>query len=503
MLYGLYRSARGVLSERPIHKPIVYRLYADAWEQFDYRTYPKAGWVLHVLRTELGEELFRKCVKTYLERHAFSSVVTEDFSSVIEELTGRSFDRFFDQWIYHGRHPDLKVSYNWSEKDKLAKVSVEQTHEVNDNVMLFHFRTKARFVIDDENIDREIVVNSKQHDFYFPLPKEPNIVRFDPDYGLLATVKFEKPTAMLYEQLENNDDVIGRLRAIDALKKKKDKKTVAKLKDVLNNDAFYGVRSRASSALREIHTKEAFEALGDSLNQEDARVRQQVVRDASNFYRSETLELIKGVLRNEKNPAILEAAIRNLGLYHHKSTRRLLLKYLKSRSYRNELASAAIGAIRMLDEPFFIVSLQRTLSERESEFRSWDFTRGLDTLAHIARNEDDKTKVRNFLVDYVNHPKARIQAGAIRALGTLGDPKAIPIVETFTGDEPSDRVQRSAKNALKALREKKELVPKEIVQLRETVDQFRKETEKLKNNLDDIKKRLDAKEKSEENKERE
>ena len=493
MLYGLYRSAGGVLSNRPIHKPIVYRSYINAGEQFDYRTYPKAAWVLHMLRVELGEELFRKCVKTYLERHAFSSVVTEDFRSVIEELTGSSFDRFFDQWIYHGRHPDLKVSYNWSEKDKLAKVSVEQTHEVNDNVMLFHFRTKARFVIDGENIDREIIINSKQHDFYFSLPKEPNIVRFDPDYGLLATVKFEKPTAMLYRQLENNDDVIGRLRAIDALKKKKDKKTVAKLKDVLNNDAFYGVRSKASSALREIHTNEAFEALGDSLNQEDARVRRQVVRDVSSFYRLETLELIKRTLRTEKNPAILEAAIRNLGLYHHKSTRRLLLKYLKSRSYRNALASAAIEAIRKLDEPFFIVSLQRALSERESEFRSWDFSRGLDTLARIARNEDDKTKVRTFLVDYVNHRQVRIQAGAIRALGTLGDPKAIPIVETFSGDDPRDRVQRSAKNALKALWEKKELVPEEIVQLRETVEMFRKETEKLKNDLDDIKKRLDAK----------
>jgi len=493
MLYGLYRSAHGVLSNRPIYKPIVYRLYADADEQFDYRTYPKAAWVLHVLRTELGEELFRKCVKTYLERHAFSSVVTEDFSSVIEELSGRSFDRFFDQWIYHGRHPDLKVSYNWSEKDKLAKVSVEQTHEVNDNVMLFHFRTKARFVIDDENIDREIVINSKQHDFYFSLPKEPNIIRFDPDYGLLATVKFEKPTAMLYEQLENKDDVIGRLRAIDALKKKKDKKTVAKLKDALNNDAFHGVRSGASSALEQIHTKEAFEALGDSLNQEDARIRWQVVRDVSSFYRSGTFELIKRTLRTEKNPAILEAAIRNLGLYHHKSTRRLLLKYLKSRSYRNELASAAIEAIRKLDEPFFIVSLQKTLSERESEFRSWGFSRGLDTLAHIARNEDDKTKVRKFLVDYVNHRQVRVQAGAIRALGTLGDPKAIPIVDTFSGDDPRDRVQRSAKNALRALRQKKELVPEEIIQLRETVDQFRKETEKLTNDLDDIKKRLDAK----------
>jgi aminopeptidase N len=500
MLYGLYRSARGVLSDRPVHKPIVYRSYTDAWEQFDYRTYPKGCWVLHMLRTELGEELFRKCVKTYLERHALSSVVTEDFSSVIEELTGRSFDRFFDQWVYHARHPDLKVSYNWSEKDKLAKVSVEQTHEVNENVMLFHFRTKVRFVIEDENIDREIIVDSKQHDFYFPLPKEPKIIRFDPDYGLLATIKFEKPTAMLYAQLENKDDVIGRLRAIDALKKKKDKKTVLKLKDVLNNDPFYGVRREASTALRNIHTNEAFDALVESINQPDARIRLQVVGDIGGFYRPESFRRTKRILNREKNPEILYRAIRNLGQYHHKDTRRLLMDYLKSKSYRNRLAAGAVQAIRMLDEPFFISLLQRTLNELEQEFTTWDFARGLDTLAYISRNEEDKSKVRNFLTGYVNHPKEGIQAGAIRALGTLGDPRAIPVVETFAGDDPDDRIQRSAKNALKALREKKELVPEEIIQLRETVDKIRKENEKLRNDVDDIKKRLDAKDKSEEKK---
>jgi aminopeptidase N len=419
---------------------------------------------------------------------------------VIEELTGRSYDRFFDQWIYHGRHPDLKVSYNWSEKDKLVKVSIEQTHELTDKVMLFHFRTKVRFMIEDEVIDRKIAVDSKQHDFYFKLHQEPHIVRFDPDYGLLANIKFEKPTAMLYEQLENKDDVIGRLRAVDALEKKKDKKTVEKLKEVLNNDPFHAVRRRASAALGEIHTDEAFEALADSLDQEDARVRQQVVRNITRFYRPETLELIKRTLRNEKNPAILEVAIRNLGLYHHKDTRRLLLDYLKSRSFRNELPTAAIEAIRMLDESFFIEPLRQILDERESDFRSWYFTRGLDTLAHIARNEDDKTKVRDFLAGYVNHPKDRVQAGAIRALGTLGDPKAIPIVETFSSDDPDDRIQRSAKDALKALREKKQLVPDEIVRLRETVEKLNKETDKLKNDLDDIKKRLDAKEKTAEKK---
>lgn len=501
MLYGLYRSSRGVLSKRPIHKPIVHKSYASADEQFDYRAYPKGGWVLHMLRTELGEELFRKCVKTYLERHALSSVVTEDFRSVIEELTGRSFDRFFDQWVYHGRHPDLKVSYNWSGKDKLAKVSIEQTHEVNDKVMLFHFRTKVRFVIEDENIDREIIVDSKQHDFYFSLPKEPKIVRFDPDYGLLANIKFEKPTAMLYEQLENKDDVIGRLRAIDALEKKKDKKTVAKLKDVLNNDPFYGVRRGASAALRNIHTNEAFDALVESINQPDARIRLQVVGNIGGFYRPESFRRTKRVLKSEKNPEILYRAIRNLGQYHHKDTRRLLMDYLKSKSYRNRLAAGAVQAIRMLDEPFFITLLHRTLSEREQQFTSRDFARALDTLAHISRNEENKTKVRNFLASYVNHSNQRIQTGAINALGTLGDPKAIPLVETFSGDDPGDRIQRSAKNALKALREKKQLVPEEIIQLRETVDKIRKENEKLRNDVDDIKKRLDAKNKSEENKE--
>ena len=500
LLAGLYGTASYLLRDRPEHKPIVTRSYDNAWEQFDHRTYQKGAWVLHILRTELGEEMFRRCVKTYLERHALSSVVTEDLRSVIEELTGRSYDRFFDQWIYHGRHPDLKVGYNWSEKDKLAKISVEQTHEVTEKVMIFHFRTKVRFMIGDDRIDREIVVDSKQHDFYFRLPDEPNVVRFDPDYGLLADIKFDKSTAMLYEQLENHDDVIGRLRALDALKKKKDRKTIEKLKDVLNNDPFYAVRRKASSALREIHTNEAFEALADSLVQADARVRRQVVRDVCGFYRSETLTLLKRTLRNEKNPAILEVAIRNLGLYQHKSTRRLLLKYLKSVSFRNELASAAIEAIRMLDEPLFIEPLQRVLDEREMDFRSWSFTRGLNTLAHISRNEDDKTKVRNFLAGYVNHPKDRIQAGAIGALGTLGDPKAIPIIETFSNDEPDDHIERSAERALKQLRERKPLVPDEIVRMRETLDDFRKETDKLKDDLDDIKKRLDAKDKAVENK---
>ncbi len=495
MLYGLYRDARRILSDRPVRKPIVNRSYASAWEQFDYRAYAKGSWVLHMMRTQLGKELYRQCVKSYLERHALSSVVTEDLRSVIEELTGRSFDRFFDQWLYHAAYPDLTVNYNWSEKDKLAKISVKQTQTVNDSVMLFHFPTKVRFIFDDRFVDRDIVVDSRQHDFYFPLEAQPIIVRFDPEYGLLAEITFEKPTAMLYAQLENETDVIGRLLAIEALKKRKDKKTVAKLKNILNNDPFYGVRMEAAAVLRAIRTDEAFEALTDSLEQPDARVRQSVVRHICGFYRPESLRLTKRILKTERNPDILSDAIRNLGRYHGEDTRQLVLHYLESESYRSALADAAIVAIRMLDDSSFIEPLRKILAEREKEFTSGGFALALDTLARITRNEKDGTEVRNFLAAYVNHKKERVRARAIAALGTLGDPKAIPVLETFSGDDPDDRIQRTAKDALKKLREQKPLVPSEIIFFREMLDKLKKETEKLKNELEDLKKRLDAKEK--------
>jgi len=494
MLANLYATARSLVRTRSEHKPIVYRAYTRAMEQFDYRTYSKAGWTLHMLRTDLGEKVFRHCVKAYLERHALDSVVTEDFRAVLEEVTGRSFDRFFDQWIYHGRHPDLKVSYAWQQKDELAKISVEQTHKVDDKVMLFYFGTKLRFILDAQIIDRDIAVNSKQHDFYFALPQEPKIVRFDPDYGLLADIQFSKPSAMLYAQLKNADDIIGRLRAVDTLKKKKDKKTIAALKAALNSDPSHSVRRNASSALRQIHSNDAFDALAESVRQSDARVRSQVVSDIGGFYRPESLRLTKRVLSKEENPEIITRAIHNLGQYHDRGTRKRLLEYLNTKSHRNSLASAAIEVMRKQDDSFFIAALQRTLAEDERQFTSYGFARALDTLAQLSRNEDDRTKVRNFMTGYANHPNTRIQSGAIRALGTLGDPKAIPVVETFTGDDPSDRMQRAAKDALRSLREKKPIVPEEVVRLRETVDKLSQEAEKLRNDLEDMKDRLDAKE---------
>ena len=493
LLYGLYRNSRNILNKKD-SLPIVYREYSHPWDQFNYRAYSKGSWVLHMLRTQLGNDLFRQVIKTYVQRHALTSVVTEDLNRVVEELSGRSYDQFFDQWVYHGRQPTLTVSYSWDEKSKLAKVSVAQKQALNHNVRLFSFPTKIRFRMASGTVEHNIEITEQEQDFYFPLQDEPELVRFDPEFGVLAKVQFNKPKGMLYRQLKDEDDVVGRLLAAEALQKKSDKKTTEALKKALNEDPFYGVRVEASKALREIHTPEAFEALAASLDQEDARVRRRVVMDIGGFFREESKAHSKRVLQTEKNPAILAQALRNLGRYAGNDTRKMLNNFLKSSSYRNELADAAIQAIRTQDDPSYIKPLIKTLASHESAFTSRGFGRGLRALAYIGRNEDDKDEVRNFLTGFVNHKKERIQADAIRALGDLRDPQAISVVATFTSArEQKDNIHKAAEGALKNLRDVQK-VPVELRSLRNEVIDLKKESEKLREELEDLKKRFEAKE---------
>ncbi|MCX6926727.1 MAG: M1 family metallopeptidase, partial [Verrucomicrobia bacterium] len=197
LLYELYQRARQITSMVSDTTPIVRRTYQEPSEMFGYLTYPKGGWVLHMLRCQLGESLYRRCIKMYLQRHQYGNVVTDDLRSVIEELSGRSFDQFFDQWLYHGRFPDLEVDYSWDEMAKLARVSVRQTQQVDQNVLLFNLPLPIRFQTQTGAVDRVIQVTRKQEDFSFPMASAPKRVRVDPDYTLLAKIRFSVPQAML------------------------------------------------------------------------------------------------------------------------------------------------------------------------------------------------------------------------------------------------------------------------------------------------------------------
>ncbi|HWX20383.1 MAG TPA: M1 family aminopeptidase [Candidatus Binatia bacterium] len=492
MLYSLYQRARQITGMSNDFNPIVRRTYNEPHEMFNYLVYPKAAWILHTLRAELGEDLFRRCIKTYLERHEYGNVVTEDLRRVIEELSGRSYDQFFDQWYYHGHFPELQVNYAWDETAKLAKVSIHQTQEVNQNVLLFELPVTVRFKGKAGVEDRPIRVTKKEEDFYFPLASAPEIVRLDPGYTLLAKVTFTLPNPMLYAQLADQEDVVGRLLAVDQLATRRDKEAVAKLKEALNHDSFFGLRMEAARALRSIRTDEARDALLASTKQEDARVRQQVVMEIAGFYGEKPYDSARQTLTQEKNPAILMSAIHDLGGYAKPDVRETLLKFLGSESYRNELADAAISAMRLQDDPSYIQPLQDTLSRKEPDFTSRGYGQGLETLAYLARNEEKRDEVRNFILGKVDHKKQSIQLAAISSLGTLEDPKAIAVLERFASAGKDTPERAAAERSIAILRAGRKPVD-DFKNLRQEVLDLEKANRDLRKEVDDLKKKAEAK----------
>lgn len=64
--------------------------------------YQKGAWALHVLRNGVGEEAFRTAVKTYLEKHAFKNVNTDDFFVEINKVSNYDTNSFRKRWLEKG-----------------------------------------------------------------------------------------------------------------------------------------------------------------------------------------------------------------------------------------------------------------------------------------------------------------------------------------------------------------------------------------------------------------
>ena len=490
-LYDLYGNARQITAQANDTNAIVRRNYRDPAEMFNYLAYPKGGWVLHMLRSQLGAGLYRKCIQTYLERHRYGNVTTEDLRAVIEELSGRSFDQFFDQWVYHAHHPELEASYSWDETAGLARVSVRQQQALEDNVLLFDFPLTIRFKGDFGTNDQVVEIKEAAADFYFPLASRPAIVRLDPEYTLLAKVDFRVPDELLRHQLADRTDMVGRLLAVQAMAENHDAEAVASLKNKLNSDPFYGVRIEAARALRSLHTDEALAALVDSGKQADARARRSVVTAVGGFFQDSAVAFLLKVLANEKNPDIQAEAIRSLAPYSQPAIHDLLVKFLNSDSYRQQLAVAAMVAMRGQDDPVYITPLAEALQRRQAELPTRAFAQGLGTLAYLARHEEKQASEREFLVAHVNDQREAVQRAALEALGTLGDPKALAVLTTFA-DQTQDGPQHdAAQQAITALRADRKPVD-EFKTLRGEVLDLQQANRSLRKDFDEFKKKSEA-----------
>jgi aminopeptidase N len=495
MKLSLWEEAESVFGANDA-RPTVWRDYQDPMQQFDTRVYPKGAWILHMLRSQLGADLYRKAIRTYLERHRNGIVGTDDLHDVIEEVSGLSFDQFFDQWLYHGGFPELKIDYAWDTATKQAKISVRQTQKLTEQVRLFRVPLPVAFTIkgQKEPLRFTMDVHEAAGDFYFALPAQPTLARIDPDYTVLAKIDFTPPGPMLDEQLTS--DVIGQLLAVRQLGKRDDQVSIDKLTKLVRADAFHAVQEESAKALSKIAAPAARAALISLLaDQKDARVRLAVVQGLASIPHPDCQKALQAHASQEKNPLILAAIVKSWGMRPGDAAISAeLVKALTSTSFNNAVATAAIQALRAQDDASAVPAVLKRLRETPLDFRTRDYAAALESLAFLARQREAQPAsddVRTFLVQQLTNPREALRTAAAKSLGALRDPRSLAVLEPLAAPSVSpfhDPVREAAAKSVQTLQATL-TSPAELKNLWDQIQQLQKKTETLEKQMDDAKKK--------------
>jgi hypothetical protein len=89
-------------------------LVRNAWDYYDetsygVNSYMRTAATLKTLKNLVGEQTFARILRTYFERWRFKHPSTNDFRAVVNEVSGRDMNWFFDQFVYSSDILDYSV----------------------------------------------------------------------------------------------------------------------------------------------------------------------------------------------------------------------------------------------------------------------------------------------------------------------------------------------------------------------------------------------------------
>lgn len=499
--YYLLNEARSYLYEDSsrYRRPIVTHVYREAIELYDRHIYEKGACVYHMIRTELGDELFWKSINLFLHDHAHQTVETIDLLRAIEKATGRNLMFLFDQYVFRGGHPDYKVAYSWDNDSNLAKITVTQTQAKLDKSVtenqLFDLKIPIGLGYIQDGIKTFTVrIHEKEQNFYFPLEKKPDFISFDQDNNYLKTVTLEYALPELKAQLLHDPDPISRIYAAQALSKKGGLEAVKALETALKEDQFWAVRSEVAQELAKIKLDQVSSILIAGLQDPEARVRRSVIDALGKVKDQPSLEAVQQVVvAGDASYYVESAAARVLGSMVSASLKdqeagviQLLNRVLQERSGWNEMVrSGAISGLAQLKTsaaalesivPYTKLGVPQPL--RLSAIRA---------LGAVSKGQEpvQVELILSLLGDLAKETFFLTQLAVVSSLGQMETAKAIGILQALATQTPDGRVRRIAEEAIAQVQGNIGS-DKAVKQLREELDEMKKENQKLKSRLENL-----------------
>ena len=480
--YGVKNDLSSYLSEAHgrYRRPIVCQDYDAPLDLFDRHLYEKGGLVLHVLRTELGDTLFWKGVSTYLTRHARGIVETRDLLRALEEVSGRSLGRRFEEMVLRPGHPEIDVDVSW--EAGVLTCALKQTQSTTDGVpSAFEVPLVLTIAGDDRQERREKVkLTARADSFAIPCAERPRYVVVDPELRILGDVTVKAPPDMLRLQLAEAKTARGRWLAAQSLTKSDDPVTIEALSERLADEReFWGVRAECADALGRIRARECFETLAASTSIAHPKVRRAVVQALGRFRSTASVDALKPrALRDESYLVEAEAA-RALGKTRQSSAYDILLDVMDRPSWADVIAAGAIDGLASLRDDRALPHLYaRTRYGHPSRVRR-------AAVLAIPKLSTDR-RAREHLEDLLDDVDPILRIDVVRALADLGDARSRGPLRARAEVDLDPRVRRRIREVVRDLGGEK----KQTDQLKEDVEKLQNEHQELRARLSRIEARV-------------
>ncbi len=462
-------------------RPIVCHDYEAPIDIFDRHLYEKGACVLHLLRRELGDVAFWGGVSTYLKRHANGLVETRDLMRALEESSGKSLERFFEQWVYRAGHPDLEVKVDHS--DELLTLSVRQTHvpqhaATKDDAhagLPFALEIDLDLVFSDGTTKRETRrIDQASATFSIRVPSRPKFVVVDPLLRILGDVKVECPRDMLHAQLAGASTARGRLLAASLLGKFDDPATARVLSESLANDnEFWAVRAEVAGTLGKIHSDEALDVLVKYVQTKHAKVRRAVVAALGQFRCTKAADALKPLALKDASYLVEAEAARALGQTRQPAAFDTLIDVLDRPSWSDIVRAGAIDGLAALRD-------ERAQPHILARTRYGIPNRGRRAAILALPKLSSDRKVREALEELLDQADPYLKVDVVRALFELGDVKSRGALTKQLERELDGRVRRRIREVLRDLGA---VGKKETERLREELDALRGDHASMKARL--------------------
>ena len=114
-------------SESVAKRPVIDTIETNLLALLNRNSYEKGGFVLHMLRNEVGERAFFNALRAYYATFKHATATTDDLRAAMEREVKRPMSWFFDQWLRRPGFPSVTAEWSYDAGAKEVAITVSQS----------------------------------------------------------------------------------------------------------------------------------------------------------------------------------------------------------------------------------------------------------------------------------------------------------------------------------------------------------------------------------------